>query len=387
LESIALTVDFPANGGVCVGRAQGRVVFCGHSLPGETVAAEILQGGADARFWRAEAVEVLEGRSTSRVTPPCPWFGPGQCGGCAWLHADRRAQLRLKASVLTETLERLGRVTWNVEVHPLEPATGWRTRVTLHVDDAGRAGLYRSRSHTVVAVADCLQADARLGLPELLERAWPPGSAVHVSASDAGRAVIVRGPDGESAEGPTEHIHHVKGREFRCAADGFWQSHRRAADVLSAQVLTLAGVTPGDRLLDLYAGVGLFGLVLLDQCDPASVVLVEGDRDAADFARRNAADDSRVTVLGRDVRAWARRPRAADVVVLDPPRAGAGRAVVDGIIRTGARAVVYVSCEPSTLARDLAYFGKRGYTPDHITGFDVFPGTAHIETVVRLRRS
>ncbi len=386
MQPIVLDVDSPANGGTCVGRADGRVVFCTHSLPGETVSAEVVQGGEDARFWRAETVEVIGTPSAARVAPPCPWFGPGLCGGCAWLHADPSTQLSIKAQVLSDTLQRLGGVTWDVEVEPLLPTSGWRTRVTLHVDEAGRAGFHRTRTHDVVHVGDCLQADPRIELPGLLATPWPPGATVHISVSEAGRSVIVRSADGVTATGPDEHVHHVRGRRFRSAAGGFWQSHREAADVLTGHVLDVAGVGSGDRLLDLYSGVGLFGLVLLDHCQPGSVVLVEGDRVAAGFAAVNADEDPRVRVLTRDVQAWARRPRPADVVVLDPPRAGAGRKVVEGIAATGARTIVYVSCDPSTLARDLKYLAVHGYTPEDIRGFDIFPGTAHIETVVRLRR-
>ena len=136
-------------------------------------------------------------------------------------------------------------------------------------------------------------------------------------------------------------------------------------------------------IVDLYAGVGLFGLSLLT-ADVARLVLVEGDRRAAAYARQNAAGDDRVRVIARDVRQWRATP--ADLVVLDPPRAGAGKGVVSAVAGSGAGTIVYVSCEPSTLARDLALFAAHGYRPDHLRGFDLFPGTAHVETVVRLRR-
>ena len=204
-----------------------------------------------------------------------------------------------------------------------------------------------------------------------------------MSVSDAGRAVVVTGPEGRSATGPAEHRHSVLGRDFLCGVDGFWQSHRDAAATLATCVVDLAG--SGQRVVDLYAGVGVFGLSLLD-AGAERVLLVEGDRRAAEFAVRNADDDPRVRIVRQDVKVWASRgPKGADCVVLDPPRAGAGRQVVAGIAATGARTVVYVSCEPSTLARDLKYFDTHGFTPDHVQGFDLFPGTAHVETVVRLR--
>lgn len=377
VTDLVFRIDRPAHGGSCVGRMDGRVVFCTHCLPGELVRAELLDGGPDKRFWRAAAVEVLANAHPQRVTSPCPWSGPGRCGGCAWLHASPLEQVRLKEQVLSETLERIGGLTWPVTVRSLGAGRGWRTRVTLHVDQQGRAGFHGARSHDLVPVADCLQADPRLGLPEVLEQDWSGADTVHVSVSDSGRAVIV---DGRLRAGPTEHTDTIEGRRFIRASGGFWQSHRDGARVLAVAVRDL--LAPVDRVVDLYAGVGLFGLTALDAMPQAEVTLVEGDREAAGFARRNAA--RRARVIGVDVRRW--RPAPADLVVLDPPRAGAGPGVVAAIHAAGPATVVYVSCDPATLARDLRLFADRGYLPDHIEGFDLFPGTAHVETVVRLRR-
>ncbi len=387
MSEIVLGLDKPANDGSCVGRSDGRVVFCRHGLPGETVRAAVVDGGSDSRFWRAEALAVVGQPAAARVPSPCPWSGPGQCGGCSWLHAHPDAQLDFKTQVLAETLERIGGIRWPVTVRTLGRVSGWRTRLSLHVDDEGRAGFHAWRSHEVVPVADCLQADPRMHLPGLLEQSWPTGATVRVSVSEAGRAVIVDSAQGVSHRGPREHVHLVDGREFRTAADGFWQSHVDAASALTAQVRELVPRDAGSRIVDLYSGVGLFGLALLDSHEPASVEMVEGDRSAAELAVRNSGGDSRVDVIPRDVRRWARGPGTADVVVLDPPRAGAGKQVVSAIARTGARTVVYVSCDAATLARDLRWFVARGYQPDHIVGFDLFPGTAHVETVVRLRAS
>lgn len=193
--------------------------------------------------------------------------------------------------------------------------------------------------------------------------------------------VVVEPGATRRGDGPEEHVHEVLGRTFARPADGFWQSHRLAPETLVEEVRSLAG--RADSVVDLYAGVGLFGLSLLGP-DTAHLLMVEGDRRAAAYARGNAADDPRVRVVARDVKQW--RPTPADLVVLDPPRAGAGKRVVAAIAASGGATVVYVSCEPSTLARDVSYFRDRGYVPDHIQGFDLFPGTAHVETVVRLRR-
>lgn len=366
-----LVVTSPADAGQCVGRLDGRVVFARGALPGETVDVEITK--RTSKFWRANVLAVLEA-SPERVEPPCPWFGT--CGGCAWLHTDPAHQLVLKAYVVRQTLRRLGGIDWAVDVQSLGLAAGWRTRVTLQIDELGRAGFHAPGSNDVVDVSTCLQAAPELLLDQILAQPWPGVSRVHVSVSEAGRAVIA----GDYRDGPAEHHDRVLGRTFVRAADGFWQSHRDAATVLAAAVRELAD--PVTHVVDLYAGVGLFGLTLLDAMPGARVTMVEQDRVAAGFARSNARGAARV--LAVDVKHW--RPEPADLVVLDPPRAGAGRAVVEAIVGAQPDTVIYVSCDAATLARDLRWFAQGGYSPDHVRAYDLFPGTGHVEIVTRLRR-
>lgn len=371
---IDLHLDSAADGGACVGRTDGQVVFARHGLPGESVQVDVTARAK--RFLRGDVVEVAQPHP-QRVASPCPYFHPGGCGGCAWLHSDPAYQLALKAQVLTATLQRLGGLAWPADVRSIGPLLGWRTRVTLHVDEQGRAGFHPVASHDVIAVNHCPQADPALDLDELLARRWTPGGTVHVSLSEAGRSVI----DGARRWGPDEHVHTVLSRRFTRPVEGFWQSHRDAAAVLAQQVLNLAD--PAERVVDLYAGVGLFGLTLTDAMPDAAVTLVEGDKQAAAHARGNA--DDRARVLALDVRRW--RPQPCDLVVLDPPRAGAGRDVVRAIAEAAPAQIIYVSCDPATLARDLKWFAGHGYQVEHLEGFDLFPGTAHIETVVRLGRA
>lgn len=362
-----LRVDSAADAGQTVGRLDGRAVFVTGALPGEVVLAEVVQ--EKARFAKARAIEIVE-PSPHRVQPDCPWFGA--CGGCAWLHADPAEQVRIKAQVLRDQLQRIGAVDWPVQVRSLGRQTKWRTRVTLH-GDGSRRGFYAAGSRDLVPIGYCLQAVDELFLPDLLQGRHR--GTLHASVSEAGRAIVSNG----RRSGVEVHVDHVLGRRFERAADGFWQSHIDAAQALAATVRSL--VEPADRIVDLYAGVGLFGLTLLDVMPVTRVTMVEGDREAARFARRNAHDQARV--LAVDVRTW--RPEPADLVVLDPPRAGAGESVVRAIAAARPGIVIYVSCDAGTLARDLKSFAVAGYAPDSIEGFDLFPGTAHVETVVRLR--
>jgi tRNA/tmRNA/rRNA uracil-C5-methylase (TrmA/RlmC/RlmD family) len=393
------------------------VVFVRHALPGERVRAVVTEGGT--RFWRADAVEVLEA-SPDRVTPAWPAAGPGGVGGGELSHVALPAQRRWKAAVLAEQLARLAHLERDVVVEAApgddeRGGLGYRTRIDLVADAEGRAGMRRFRSHDVVPLDGMpLATDAVAALAEdegVWTRRWRPGAEIELVAPDGGGepVLLVDGTPGHRgradtrpnarravAEAVTLGAGAVAGREFRyrVAADGFWQVHRAAPGVLADAVLAAVGDVAGARILDLYSGAGLFTLPLAAAAgESGRVVAVEGDARAVKDARRNAHALPQVTLhLGAVDRVLAGTDAAgadvgaADVVVLDPPRAGAGRAVVGAIADRGPQTVVYVACDPAALARDLAYFADRGYALDGLRGFDLFPHTHHVEAVAVLQK-
>lgn len=420
--TIELEIGPVAHGGHCVARHEGRVVFVRHALPGERVLAEVTDGGDDASFWRADAVEVLEA-SPDRVEPPCPWAGPGRCGGCDWQHAALPAQRALKADVVREQLQRLGGVEVEVEVEPV-PVPGhdaddglrWRTRVRYAVDRSARAGLRAHRSHRVVPVDVCRIATTEVAEVPVTSSRWPGVAAVEVAASGAGeRAVVVEAagrrrpavpdlPDGTSVVVSREGAdpERVRGRTwlsepvvlpdgdatFRVGAAGFWQVHPGAGAALASAVVEAADPQPGETALDLYAGVGLLTLPLAARVGPSgTVVSVESDARAVRDARRNLHEHPQVRIeQGRTERVLeglVDELGSADVVVLDPPRSGAGRPVVDQVVALSPRVVVYVACDPSALGRDVRLLAERGYRLDGLRAFDLFPMTHHVECVAR----
>lgn len=359
-----------AHGGHAVARVEGQVVFVRHALPGERVRVRVTE--TDRSFARADAVEVLVA-SPDRVEPPCPLSGPDACGGCDFQHVALPAQRRLKASVVEEQLRRLAGIEREVEVEPVpgdQDGLRWRTRMQYVGLPApgeppgrhsGRRGLRKHRSHEVVPVEDCLIAhpDAR---------------------------VVVSGEE-RSGEIVTERVETAYGtRGFRVAADGFWQVHPGAPRVLVETVLDVLAPRPGERALDLYSGVGLFSVFLAEAVgETGRLLAVEGDRRATELARENLAPFGWAqAVPGRVDRVLGRRRGRADVVVLDPPRTGAKRAVVDAVAEHRPRAVAYVACDPAALARDLTYFAARGYELRDLRAFDLFPMTHHVECVALL---
>lgn len=371
-------VERVAHGGVCVAHApDGRVVFVRHALPGERVRVNITE--EKRAYLRGDAVEVLAA-AEARVRPPCPWAGPGKCGGCDWQHVDIGEQRRLKAAVVNEQLQRLARLDRDVVVEPVPGSPDglhWRTRMRFAVDGEGRAGLRRHRSHHVVAIDDCLIAVPGARVPELVGRDWPAEAEVTVDVSSAGeRAVAIGAPEDLLTE-------HAAGREWWVPVGGFWQVHPAAANTLADVVLEFAAAVSADRCLDLYSGVGLFAGALAPHV--TSVVAVEADARAVAAAARNLADDANVTVLRDRVDRWlGASDEDADVVVLDPPRKGAGRKVVEGIVARSPRTIVYVACDPAALARDVATFADHGYGLTDLRAFDLFPMTAHVECVAKL---
>ena len=383
-----------AHGGHCVARLPldgepdgsggGRVLFVRHTLPGERVLVRVTDDSHD-RFWRADAVEVLQ-PSPDRVPVRCPVAGPGLCGGCDFQHVDLAAQRRLKTAVVAEQLQRLAGISWDgavVGVDTADTADGlhWRTRMRYQVDDAGRAGLRGHRSHEVVPLPEQGCPIAHRRTPSVVDVGWPAGAELVAVASADSSALLV---DGTLRQGEAELTEQAAGRSWAVAASGFWQVHPAAADTLVAAVLEGLAPRRGEQAFDLYCGVGLFaGALAAAGC---RVWGLEAGHQAVLTARRNLADfGGRVTFRADRVdRGLRKLPQRADLVVLDPPRSGAGKEVVAAVLGRRPRAVAYVACDPAALARDLASAARHGYAPVSIRGFDLFPMTQHVECVAIL---
>ena len=391
---IDVEVGSVAHGGHCVARAEGRVVFVRHALPGERVVVEITEdhGGS---FCRGDATEILTA-SADRVAAPCPLARPAGCGGCDWQHATPAAQRALKAAVVAEQLRRLAGLDVPVDVEELPGGPlHWRTRLRLAVDENGCAGLRAHRSHRVLPLADCPIAVPGL-LDGVVDQRWPAGVEIETVADDAGRHHIARREPLPGTNrwrtrwrtgGRAEQ--HAVGRTWRLRADGFWQVHPAAADTLAGVVGEWAALSPGGRAWDLYGGVGLFATVLAGQVGvTGSVVLVESSRPAVTDAEANLADLPQVRCVANRVEQamvnGAVGEERPDVVVLDPPRKGAGRLVVDAIAGRRPDRVIYVACDPAALARDTATFAGHGYRLAGLRAFDAFPMTHHVECVALL---
>jgi tRNA/tmRNA/rRNA uracil-C5-methylase (TrmA/RlmC/RlmD family) len=401
--TLELEVGAVAAGGACVTRYEGRVVFVRHALPGERVRAVVTEdrGGA---YCRADAVEILDA-ALERVAPPCPYAAPGRCGGCDWQHASADAQRRMKAEVIREQFARLAGVQLpDLAVEELPGGLlGWRSRITYAVDARGRPGLHRHRSHELERVERCLLGVPGVGDTVALAQTWPGLTGVEAARGDAPDAALIahrpggrparggrgrRPPDRtEIVAGPRRLRHEVRGRVFAVSADGFWQVHPAAAATLVDALLDATRPQPGERVLDLYAGAGAFTAALAEAVGPSGAVVgVEAAASAVRDAAGNLADLPWAEVRPGRVSAElvsGLGPRP-DVVVLDPPRAGAGVDVMNAILQRSPRAVGYVSCDPATLARDVAVALRAGWRLVGIRAFDAFPMTRHVECLATL---
>ena len=395
----ALRIESVAAGGHCVAHTSDRrTVFVRGSLPGELVDAVVEAESQGGRVLFART-DVVREPSTERVVPPCRYAG--ECGGCDFQHAEPGFQRELKAQVFVDQLSRIGHVTEvggvplaaAVAVRPAGDGDGlrWRTRVSAAVVD-GRAGFHAHRSDRVVPVDDCPVVTEEVA--PVFGRDWPGVSAVIAATGDPGGFTVEPETAG-GALGPAGDLRErawvrrmALGREWRVATDGFWQAHYAAPELLVGAVRQVLQPKSDDHLLDLYSGVGLFAGVLASEV--ASVDAVEGDGRAVKMARRNLHDLSTVSIHHSPVGDWlaartsteeARRP---DLIVLDPPRVGAGAGIVNAIDALGPRRVAYVACDGAALARDLRHFGDLGWQLDSLSCFDIFPMTAHVEAVAGL---
>lgn len=385
---LELTVGAPANGGSCVARHDGRVVFVRYALPGERVRARVT--AQRESYWQAECVEVIEA-SDDRVASLCPIAGVDGAGCCDLAFVSPSAARALKAEVVANQLERLGGYRWAGEAESLgvSGSSGWRTRVRLAVGSDGRAGFHRYHRDELVTDLRCGQVPA--GMLDDLPHEFRPGDQVHVVVDDDGvRHVVVagRGRRPVVLEGGYHTLQRVGERSWRLPVTAFWQAHRDAAEVYSGLVADWAQAGAGGVAWDLYGGAGVFAAVLGETVGRSGrVVSVDTSRAGSAAARAALADLPQVRVVTDSVRrALAAQTTAADVAVLDPPRSGAGRAVIDLLADANVLRIVHFGCEAAAFARDIGLYRGRGYSVEQLRVFDAFPLTHHVECVALLTR-
>jgi 23S rRNA (uracil1939-C5)-methyltransferase len=429
VEPTAVTLEKPVYGGSCLAHAGGKAVFVPLTLPGEEARVHFTE--TKSGYATAEVDEILSA-SPDRVAPVCPYFGA--CGGCNYQHASYAAQLAFKQAILRETLER-GGVSVPAQISALSgDPWGYRNRIRLAFDDAGNPSYRGRRSHAMIPVRECPIA-APLLIQAALTFAECAGAVAHalkpteialftnadessllltITTADAAKVpfeqlaqalkkslpvlkgieLVMETEEGRQPRvlaqwGAASLVYRAAGFGYRVDHGAFFQVNRWLVDALVAAVLA---DHKGALAWDLYAGVGLFARQLTARFD--RVVAVESAPASTQALAANLKGTRGAPVRSATLD-FLRRPQAKgnttqavpDLIVVDPPRTGLGSETTKLLAKIAAPALVYVSCDPATLARDLAALIASGYAIHSITVADLFPQTFHLETVVHLRRA
>ena len=385
-ERVTLTLTDMAYEGHAIGRIGDEVVFVEYGLPGERVEAELFKRQGGVAFGRV--VEVFEA-SPDRIEPQCAYFGT--CGGCHWQHMTYERQLELKQHVVKEQLRRIGKFDVqpvNTTV-PAEDPWHYRNHVRLSAGRHGDIGFVRRGSHRFLPIEHCLIAHPAIN--EIIEKLQGKAAGLHQVelrvGANTGDLLVVQDMREREPSMPAPRKTYTDAlldRVFQVSGPSFFQSNTRQAERLVELVRERLDLQGNELLLDAYAGVGTFAALFAPYAH--EVIGIEESPAAVADARINLADLTNVRYLegkvedvlpGLDVR--------PDAVILDPSRVGCHPDVIAAILRMAAPKLVYVSCDPATLARDLRMLVDGGYELLDVTPLDMFPQTYHIESVSNLR--
>ena len=424
---VEVTLTGMAHRGPAVGRSDGQVVFAFYGIPGERVKVQLER--RRKKFLHARVVEVLDA-SPDRTDPRCPYYGA--CGGCQWQHVDYPAQVRLKQQVVEEHFARIGKQPVSINaVHT--PRSPWEYRYGCEIALSREAGFRQRGSRRVVEVEQCAISHPLISqllavlnemirddrIPDLWGRNWvetrvipqgggaklalilegvrnvdleaePELGAVLKALATIPEAVSVsyRTPGGqvEPFAGLAMVGIELMGKTIQFPPGAFFQASVEMLPTAIARMRALAAVQPNETVLDLYCGVGIFGLFMAE--DAGHVIGIEVDKQAIAAARQTAAEWGLRNIDFWDLPAEKVTEKLphVDVAVVDPPRTGMDPRVLRAVAGSGPSRIVYLSCEPSTLARDAALLFEEGYRVERLEFFDFFPQTYHIENLALFRR-
>jgi len=397
-QILRVEIEKVAHGGHFIARHEGAVIFVRHGIPGEIV--EVAITSIEKSLARADVIAVIE-PSDDRVTPPCQYARADGCGGCDFQHIDYARQRKLKSEVISEQFARIAKMEIDIEVEAVSSALHWRTRFAATTNARGDIGFKGARSNQMIPIAHCPVLIPEIDFPTLPHEKIATDQRVEVSLSTNGERTVTTAQQRTSRTEKNPPVTIIEGREsgrYEVAADSgvlkfgvsntsFWQSNINAPEVLVNAFLEYAQLEAGDHLIDLYGGVGLFAAAALPIIGAGGRVdIVEASRSATRDAAGNFRDHHNVKIVTGDVTREIRNFTGADIVVLDPPRTGAGESVITSIGALAPRSIIYIACDPAALARDTGYLRNEGYSLEKARAFDLFPMTHHVECVALYTR-
>ena len=383
-QLITLEIGPVAHGGHFVARHNGRVVFVRHAITGEKALVRITS--VTSKIAHGDAIEVLSS-SQDRVLSQCIYSGPSGCGGCDFQHISIEAQRIFKKFIIQDQFKRIAKIDIEPEFIHVEPENGlhWRTRFDFSISKNGKVGFFSYKTKEVCEIDKCMIAVDKINESDLFERKWKGEERVEVSVSSIDEMNIRRA--GRSISGPSQLHQIVENEQLIISPDSFWQSHLNAPQALVKLVMQYMDLKPGDKVCDLYGGAGLFTSPILKRIQEIGVVhLVENDRRCIKDAKKIFRKNKNVIIHAGKVEEKLSNIKDVDVILLDPPRNGAGKKVINEIISKNPKSIIYVSCDPASLARDTKLLIETSFSLDKITGVDLFPMTHHIECVSSFSR-
>ena len=383
-DVLTLNIEKVAHGGFCIARYDNVVIFVRHALPNEKVEAQLISMAPGKKSWFAQTLKVINA-SKFRRNSPCVYFKNDGCGGCDWMHTSASYQRQLKLEVLVEQLERLGKITQAREIcrmNDVDPEEkNWRTKIRVISDEKGDLGFRKYKSSEIQVVDKCLIADEQINKTLLSLGKYSPGNEVELVKNNNEVLVL---------EKNTKNIQinrKVNQDIFEASGAGFWQVHPKSLEVLSELITKEIKRMSLNSFLDLYSGVGVFSTVILKAFPDAVGYTLESDRDAAENAKKNLSGYKQVKVLKQKVENWIfQNKENFDLIVLDPPRAGAGVKVMQSLCKKAKEKIIYIACDPASLARDTAVAKDNGWNLEKVEAFDFFPMTHHFESVAVFTR-
>ena len=378
-DIITLDIGTIANGGHFIARHNDQIIFVRHSITGEKANVKIT--AVNSKFAFGDAVEILK-KSKDRVNAPCKYAHPEGCGGCDFQHIDLKTQLNFKKIVIQDQFKRIAKIDINPDLIIADSNNGlnWRSRLNLGISENKKLGLRSHKSNNIIEIDECLIALKEINNLDVFNKHWENNDNIKISCSSENDITISH--LGEKISGSDKLKEVVGDNKFNISPQSFWQSHKSAPGIILEQVLKFANIKKGERVCDLYGGVGLFTLPISKIIgENGEVHLIETNRTCIDDANEMFTDLKNIFIHHGTVEKKLGSIKKIDTIILDPPRNGISKQVINQMIEKKPHTIVYVSCNPSTLARDTKIFLNNKYELTNVVGLDLFPMTHHVECV------
>ena len=383
-EILTLDIGNIANGGHFVARHDNQIIFVRHAISGET--AKVKVTAINSRFAFGDAVEILK-PSKDRISPPCKYSHPEGCGGCDFQHINYNVQSDLKKEVLKDQFKRITKIDILPEIITANPSNGlhWRSRLNLAISENKKVGLRAHKSNNVIEIDECLIALKEINKSDIFSANWDSKENLNISCSSTNQINISQ--VNKSIIGPDKLTENVDKNEYTISPKSFWQSHINAPSLLLQQVIKDADIQHDQIVCDLYGGVGLFTLPISKLIGKnGQIHLIEMNDTCIEDANIMFEHIDNIYIHHGTVEQKLGSVKKIDTIILDPPRNGVSKQVINQMIEKKPNTIIYVSCNPSTLARDSKILLDNKYSLSNIVGLDLFPMTHHLESVASFKK-